>query len=89
MFGQESPRGEVVFAFVASAVQAKERDADSAIFAQFDGLLEQGAEARGVAVGRKAHDFVLISVEVESEMQGDHGIKNTDGIAGGDFLQFF
>src|SRR5205823_13264888 len=52
-------------------------------------LLEKGPEARCVAVRRKAHDFVLIGVEVESEMQSDNGIKNADGVSSGDFPEFF
>src|ERR671922_586619 len=81
MLGEVFAGSEVVFAFVASAIHTKKRDANGAILAEFDGLLKEGAETRGIAVGSEAHDFVFIGVEVESKMQGDDGIKNADRIA--------
>lgn len=79
----------MVFAFVARPIYTKKRGSDGSVLVEFDGLLEKGAEARGIAVGREAHDLVFVRVEIESEVQSDRGIEDADGIAGRHFLQLF
>ena len=84
-------RGEIVFALVAGFVEAQHRDADRAIVAEGDFPREKIAEARGIAIGREAHDFVFVGIEVEAEMQRDERIENADGILrgkGGDAIEF-
>src|SRR5690349_4677803 len=89
MFREVSACCQVVLAFVSRLVQVKKTDADGSVFVQFHGLLEEWPEARRVAVGRKAHDLVLVCVEVKSEMQGHNGIENANGISSRSFLEFF
>src|SRR5208337_2588282 len=54
-----------------------------AVGAKLHGIGKKPAEARRVAVRRKAHDLVLVGVEVKAEMEGDERVKNAHGIVGG------
>src|SRR5581483_4652596 len=40
-----------------------------------------------IAIGREAHDLVLVGVEIETEVQSDQRVENADGIEGGDLVQ--
>ncbi len=75
--------GEVIFALVAGLVEAKHRDADRAIVAQDDFAGEEIAEAGGITIRREAHDFVLVGIEIEAEVERDQRIENPDGILRG------
>src|SRR5450631_3150676 len=69
-------------------VQFQNRNANGAIVAQFHHLLKQSAEASAIPVGRQAHDFVLVGIEVESEMECDQRIEDPDGVVGTYGMEF-
>ena len=77
--------GAVGFAIDAVVVELKDRNLDRAVVVEDHGLLEEMAIARGIAVGREAHDLVFVGIEIEAEMQRDDRIQDADGILGADF----
>ncbi len=87
MFFQVAPRRSVIFAIVARFIQPQNRNLDRAIRQQLHRLLEKVPIARGIAVRRQSHDFVFVGIEIESEMQRDHRIQNSDRILCGDLGQ--
>src|SRR5262245_3671687 len=68
----------VVLPFVASAVQAQQRYADAAVVAQLDRLFEERPVALRGSVGRQTHDFVFVGIEIETQVERDEGIQDSD-----------
>ena len=50
-------------------------------------LVEERAKPGGIPVGREPHDFVLVRVEVEPQVQCNQRIQNPDGIICRDLLE--
>ena len=72
-------RTALVFAAIASLAILGER-----LHTEFNGLVEEGPVALGIAVGGEAHDLVLVAVEVEAEVQGHERVEDADRLIGGD-----
>src|SRR5215468_4859185 len=68
---QMSARPKVVLALILRLVQTQNGNANPPIGAQFDRFIKERAEAFGVPIRRQTHDFVLVSVEIESEVERD------------------
>ena len=77
---QQAATRRVVLALLTGAVGADQRDAHAAAGQELHCLFEERAEPLGVPVRREAHDLVLVSVEVEPQVQRDERIEDADRI---------
>src|SRR5689334_24221170 len=80
---QVPARGEVVLALFASPIATEHGNPHRAIGTQPNRFLKECAKAGGISIGSEPHDLVLVRIEIESEMQRNQGIQNSDRIHSG------
>src|SRR5436309_11906729 len=79
---QIMPRRGIVFTLLPSPVLHQHRDANGAVLAQLDGLVEESSKTPRIAIRRQTHDLILVGVEIESQVERDQRIENSQGIQG-------
>src|SRR5579885_3412091 len=73
---------KVILTLLTRAIDTKYRNGERSIVAKLNDPAEKWAETFGAAIRREAHDLVFVRIEIKSEMEGDKGIENPDGVVG-------
>ena len=77
----------MIVPFVSCSVQTQARNMNRAVLAKFYGSIEERPEPFRVAIRRQPHNLVFIRIKIESQVERDERIENTDGIMRGYMME--
>jgi hypothetical protein len=78
-------RSCVILPFVSRTVQSQYGNVDRAVRKQSHCVFEKSAKTLRISIRGEPHDFVLVGIEVETQVKSDQRIENANGILRGNF----
>src|SRR4051812_17683751 len=86
-FIKMTPGRAIVLPLIARTIDSEDRYFYTAVRRQMNQFVKIRPIPLGIAIGREPHDFVLVGIEIEPQMQGDKRIKNSNGMSGRNSMQ--